>query len=750
MSVNIGSLVIEMSANVARLQTDMNAAKGHVDRAMSDIKKAVGVAKAALGTLGIGIGIDAFIGFGRAVLGAAAEAEQASARITAVLRATGGAAGITKQELDAMADSMAASTQFDDESIRGAEAELLKFRSIQGETFKEAMKVAADYAAYSGQSIQEASAAIGKGLANVESSSKLLKGTVGELTGSEEALVKSLLESGRQAEAQQIILDKLKSSFSGTAEEMNNGINKASHSLKKSWDEFLEAFGKTGTLQNTSMILSGVVGAAIDLLTLKLSGMNDELSRAQRTATGKINGPAYESADRTAERKDKEVAMIAAANQRLAQYEEALSAKRKKSNEESAKSSAAYGKELSSLLDRLGNNGSMVSAKFYAELAMLNKEFTSGRMPLEKYSTLVETLIGKTEYAQELTRQSVEAKKAWDEANSRAAQSVEQSNAALQSEIDALALHNEEIGLTAEQLSALTLARMDNAISMADEKIAVTELTDANLDYVSGLMEQSRLLKERRGLTASGATSQFSADAAKKTQEEWKKVFSSMESVGKQAFVSIFTRDGKSAAESMGKAIQASIIDLLYELTMKKWIIQLEASMTGGGSSSGGGFLESIIGLFGGSTASTYGTIAGSEQTAMLAAQWHTGGGPGDTPAARRMLSASIFSDAPRFHTGIGPGEQAAVIRTDESVLTPGQMRQLAPAGASSGSNVTVNITNNTSEKATATETTDSRGQRRIEVVIGEMVASEMSRPGSAPNKSMRSGFGLQPMMVGR
>ena len=60
----------------------------------------------------------------------------------------------------------------------------------------------------------------------------------------------------------------------------------------------------------------------------------------------------------------------------------------------------------------------------------------------------------------------------------------------------------------------------------------------------------------------------------------------------------------------------------------------------------------------------------------------HSGYGPGDLQTTFRAISGSM-SGWVRHHDGIGPGEHGAVIRNDESVLTPGQMKQLAPAASS-------------------------------------------------------------------
>lgn len=66
-------------------------------------------------------------------------------------------------------------------------------------------------------------------------------------------------------------------------------------------------------------------------------------------------------------------------------------------------------------------------------------------------------------------------------------------------------------------------------------------------------------------------------------------------------------------------------------------------------------------------------------------------GGTGENEASfKRVVSPRVFRDAPRFHAGIGPDETPAIIRKDESVLTPGQMRALAPASeAARGDTIT-------------------------------------------------------------
>ena len=67
-----------------------------------------------------------------------------------------------------------------------------------------------------------------------------------------------------------------------------------------------------------------------------------------------------------------------------------------------------------------------------------------------------------------------------------------------------------------------------------------------------------------------------------------------------------------------------------------------------------------------------------------------------------------------------------------------------------SGSNVDVVVNNYGSEKATTKETMDSRGNRRIEVMVGDMVAGELNRVGSNTQQAMTANYGTTPLLARR
>ncbi len=104
-----------------------------------------------------------------------------------------------------------------------------------------------------------------------------------------------------------------------------------------------------------------------------------------------------------------------------------------------------------------------------------------------------------------------------------------------------------------------------------------------------------------------------------------------------------------------------------------------------------------------------------------------------------------------KFAQGTGlmgeAGPEAIMPLTRDSSGTLGVRAQGANQPAPK---VDVVVINNSKDKAETKETTDSRGNRRIEVIVGDMVSGEMSRPGSATQSAMRSNFNLTPALVRR
>jgi hypothetical protein len=61
-----------------------------------------------------------------------------------------------------------------------------------------------------------------------------------------------------------------------------------------------------------------------------------------------------------------------------------------------------------------------------------------------------------------------------------------------------------------------------------------------------------------------------------------------------------------------------------------------------------------------------------------------------------------------------------------------------------------VHVHNNGSAKVSTQETTDSRGNRRVDVVLDEVQANAAIRPGSATARANQTAYGLTPALKRR
>jgi hypothetical protein len=117
-----------------------------------------------------------------------------------------------------------------------------------------------------------------------------------------------------------------------------------------------------------------------------------------------------------------------------------------------------------------------------------------------------------------------------------------------------------------------------------------------------------------------------------------------------------------------------SIADKLIDMASKNLV-----AAAFGGSSGSGSILGGILGLLGGKGS---GGAVVDPVTGM-----HDGGMVGTDATFTRYVHPAHFNDAPRFHEGGITGDEVPIIaKAGEGVFTPGQMKALAPVGASPAS----------------------------------------------------------------
>lgn len=151
-------------------------------------------------------------------LGALETQIQAEARLESVIRSTGGAAGFTAGQLKQMAKELQAVTNFGDETTIAAQAMLATFVNIKGDQFQGAIKAAQDMSTVYEQDLKSSIIQIGKALNDPIKGITALSRVGVQFTKEQRAEIANLVNAGKEAAAQQVILNELQVEFGGAAE----------------------------------------------------------------------------------------------------------------------------------------------------------------------------------------------------------------------------------------------------------------------------------------------------------------------------------------------------------------------------------------------------------------------------------------------------------------------------------------------------------------------------------------------------
>lgn len=203
--------VAKTEQSLKGLETQAKKANGALtsDQAVKNLKGmaiGAGVALGAAGAVVVGGLKDAI------------EAEAKVAQLDAVLKSTGSAAGMTREELLSLAEGFEKTTKFSAEMALESESLLLTFTNIGKDTFPRATKAAADMATAMGTDMAGQSIALGKALNDPTKGIAALTRVGVTFTQAQKDQIKAMQESGDMAGAQTVILKELEKEFGGSAE----------------------------------------------------------------------------------------------------------------------------------------------------------------------------------------------------------------------------------------------------------------------------------------------------------------------------------------------------------------------------------------------------------------------------------------------------------------------------------------------------------------------------------------------------
>lgn len=144
--------------------------------------------------------------------------ERAERKVEQAIRSTGQAAGFSADELKKVASSLQEVTVFGDENIlNNVTAQLLTFTNIATDNFLRTQEAALNLATVLDGDLKSASIQLGKALNDPIANLSALSRSGIQFSNEQEAVIKSLAETNRLAEAQTIILDELDKQYGGQA-----------------------------------------------------------------------------------------------------------------------------------------------------------------------------------------------------------------------------------------------------------------------------------------------------------------------------------------------------------------------------------------------------------------------------------------------------------------------------------------------------------------------------------------------------
>ena len=234
MAEQIGKATFVLEADSKKFNKDLAAAK----KKAGGLKGALGgVAKVAGGFLAANVisgGLSKLTGFMSDSIEKAKEQMAVEAQLDAVLKSTGGAAGVTADEVKKLGSALQETTNFGDEVTIAAQNMLLTFTGIGKDVFPRATKSALDMATALGTSPVDAAKQLGMALNDPAAGISRLTRSGIVFTEAQKETIKTMVEAGDKAGAQALMLEELEKEFGGSAEaavKADGGMQQAENAM---------------------------------------------------------------------------------------------------------------------------------------------------------------------------------------------------------------------------------------------------------------------------------------------------------------------------------------------------------------------------------------------------------------------------------------------------------------------------------------------------------------------------------------
>ncbi|CAA7618968.1 Phage-related minor tail protein [Magnetospirillum sp. LM-5] len=662
-------------------------------------------------------------------------ADQSLRRLEAVLKATGAASGLTAGQLAALADEMETGTLATAEGVMDASAVMATFRSVSGDTFTRAIRLAQDLSAVFRQDLSSSATQLGKALEDPIEGISALKRVGVSFSATQKEVIRTLVETGDVAGAQRIVLDALEQQVGGAGAAEAAGLTGAAHHLAAAWGNLLEEIARTSTVgrgaQGVLHDLTGMVDGIRDLLkgpdiaagvaakSRQLVEVEGRIAEYQGIGvTGRRMAELRRQADLL--RRDIDT-LVEKGRTEVAAFEaERDQAESGRQAAERDRNAEAMSVRLKALEEEKVKAATDAAGKIAAIETQLARDIEGAR----KKAPLPGVDAGDVDREIALLRQvaarKVEAiEKPLAEARLRAAEQTAKVLDDLQRELSApwqprQAAIDPSVSRLPKEASATDRAEAARlAGDLFDQKQALDELQRALKEEADARARGKELVRQHRtaeqeyadtlrdlnDLLAQGALDADSHARAIEAAEKRKLAASREWSDGAKRALAAYVEDSSDAARgakravtgmlkssedafvkwaTTGKLAAGDLFNTLAEEALRAaWRMAVVAPLFGGASGGLFGGLIAGIGSFFSGTGSAGPSGGGSVPVPSTGnfAIAHTGGLIGLDRLDTRAFSPSVFANAPKFHGGgLVAGERPIVARVGEGVFTPRQM----------------------------------------------------------------------------
>jgi hypothetical protein len=704
--VKVGSLEIDLLANIAKLQADMTAAKAAVGATMDYIDAKVGSLKNALIGLAAGLTIGAFAAFTMNVVGGARALNELSIQTGATVESLSAMSAVGKQTNTTAQDIAGMMTKLA-RNMAGAREEgkgtglALKALGIDFDSFKRlkpdeqmlAVAKAMNQYADSGEKSAAIQAILGKGAAQYLPFLKDLAET-----GTLQAKVtKEQAEAADQFERNII---KAKATSEGWKKEIVLGMLPALNEWSKAFLDVMNGTGgvrdevkklsKDGSIADwTRSVLNGVsyvidafhgvtvvvksVGEYIGALVVSNLSFFDSLGTAVRQwMTGNIFGAIRTVGAEVGRQKAVWGGLAMTLNDMWSEKglgqqlrERAAELKGMGVVAEETRARMKYANLADGNEDKkaIAQHNAYVDliASINAKIATMDKEAETGekltetqQMAIEIEKMLAKETITEADAHSSATKALLARMKASEdfkadtlanvEAMKKLNEQLDSDSKKYKDELEAQKLHNEEIGKSTVEIAALASARLDDKAAMLERRATLFEDIDLSGQMSQKYRDEAQTLRDLAQAKRDGAVKQADYDS-------FKTFWGSIDKTAHDVWTNIF-EGGSNVFKKLRDTLKSTLLDALYQMTVRPFIINIAANMMG---ASGPAAMSAITGgtnaLSAGSSLMNGGGILGGIGSAFMS------GYTGATAAGSAFAAGGAASSA----FGVGAGATGAL-----------------------------------------------------------------------------------------